>query len=149
VGAAVTANTAISAQLGVRIDEVSAGSQEQAAGIEQISKANTQMHQVTQSTAANAEESASASEELSAQAETMYAIVERLQSVVGTGYGQPDDRRHSRRQTPTQRSGPGRDLSALSSGVSRKTASAAQPAFVRSGRIDRSALPLDDDFKEF
>jgi len=53
----------------ILVDEVNLGSQEQARGIEQISKAVAQMDQVTQTTAANAEESASASEELSAQAE--------------------------------------------------------------------------------
>ena len=59
------------------------GSQEQARGIEQISKAVAQMDQVTQSTAANAEESASASEELSAQAEALNQIVMQLRTMVG------------------------------------------------------------------
>ena len=52
------------------VDEITAASSEQAQGIEQITKAISQMDQVTQSTASNAEESASASEELSAQAES-------------------------------------------------------------------------------
>jgi methyl-accepting chemotaxis protein len=41
------------------------------------------MDQVTQSNAANAEESASASEELSAQAEELSQIVRELQNMVG------------------------------------------------------------------
>ena len=65
------------------VDEVNLGSQEQARGIEQISKAVAQMDQVTQSTAASAEQSASASEELSAQAEALKGIVVGLQAMVG------------------------------------------------------------------
>ncbi|MFP4052353.1 MAG: methyl-accepting chemotaxis protein [Phycisphaerae bacterium] len=65
------------------VTEIAAASNEQAAGIEQISTAVTQMDQVTQSNAANAEESASASEELSAQAEELQTIVQELQSMVG------------------------------------------------------------------
>jgi methyl-accepting chemotaxis protein len=64
------------------VDEVNLGSQEQARGIEQISKAITQMDRVTQSTAASAEEGASASEELSAQAEAMQQAVTKLSRLV-------------------------------------------------------------------
>jgi len=60
------------------VDEITAASSEQAQGIEQITKAISQMDQVTQSTASNAEESASASEELSAQAESMKEAVQGL-----------------------------------------------------------------------
>src|SRR5450432_1882345 len=69
------------------VDDVEASSKEQAQGIEQISKAVAQMGQVTQKTAANAEESASASEELTAQSQAVLAVVERLQSLVGAGSG--------------------------------------------------------------
>ena len=67
------------------VDEVNLGSQEQARGIEQISKAVAQMDGVTQTTAASAEESASASEQLSAQAEALKGIVASLQLLVGKG----------------------------------------------------------------
>ena len=70
------------------VDEVEVSSQEQAQGIDQISKAVAQMDQVTQRTAASAEESASASEELNAQSRAMLAVVERLQALVGSGSGQ-------------------------------------------------------------
>ena len=60
------------------VDEITAASSEQAQGIEQITKAISQMDQVTQSTASNAEESASAAEELSAQAESMKEAVQGL-----------------------------------------------------------------------
>jgi methyl-accepting chemotaxis protein/methyl-accepting chemotaxis protein-1 (serine sensor receptor) len=67
------------------VDEVNLGSQEQARGIQQISKAIEQMDRVTQSTAASAEEGASASEELSAQAEAMDQAVRKLSRLVDAG----------------------------------------------------------------
>ena len=69
------------------VDEVEASSKEQAQGIEQISKAVAQMDQVTQRTAANAEESASASQELKGQAQSLMAVVEQLKDLVGGGSG--------------------------------------------------------------
>ncbi|HEX5228350.1 MAG TPA: methyl-accepting chemotaxis protein [Bryobacteraceae bacterium] len=66
------------------VDEVHLGSQEQARGIEQISKSIAQMDQVTQNTAASAEQSASASEQLSAQAEAMHRSVQQIASLVGS-----------------------------------------------------------------
>ena len=64
------------------VDEVNLGSQEQARGIEQISKAILQMDQVTQGTAASAEQGASASQQLSAQAEAMDHAVRKLSRLV-------------------------------------------------------------------
>jgi methyl-accepting chemotaxis protein/methyl-accepting chemotaxis protein-1 (serine sensor receptor) len=75
--------TASSTQVKTLVDEVDTGSQEQARGIEHISTAVGQMEQVTQRSAANAEETAAASEELAGQARGLQAIVERLRSVVG------------------------------------------------------------------
>ena len=65
------------------VSEVSSASEEQAQGIEQVNTAITQMDKVTQSSAANAEESASASEELSAQAVDLNNMVEVLINIVG------------------------------------------------------------------
>ncbi|MDP6546391.1 MAG: CHASE3 domain-containing protein [Phycisphaerae bacterium] len=64
------------------VGEIAAASNEQSQGIEQINTAVGQMDSVTQSNAANAEESASASEELSAQAEQLSGMVVNLQAVV-------------------------------------------------------------------
>jgi methyl-accepting chemotaxis protein len=69
------------------VGEISAASNEQAQGIDQINTAVGQMDQVTQSNAANAEESASASEELSAQAEQLSGMVDQLQTMVGGSSG--------------------------------------------------------------
>ncbi len=62
--------------------EIAAASEEQAQGIEQVNTAVAQMDRVTQSNAANAEESASASEELSAQAKELMEMVGMLITVV-------------------------------------------------------------------
>jgi methyl-accepting chemotaxis protein len=64
------------------IGEVSAASEEQSKGIEQIGTAVTEMDKLTQSNAANAEESASASEELAAQAKELGDMVQILVGIV-------------------------------------------------------------------
>lgn len=65
------------------VAEISAASQEQAEGVNQINSAVRQMDMVTQQNASSAEESAAASEELSAQAESLTDIVEDLTKIVG------------------------------------------------------------------
>ena len=68
--------------------EVASATREQAQGIMQINTAVGQMDKVTQSNAANAEETAAASEELNAQAATMkQAVAELLELVGGTAAG--------------------------------------------------------------
>ncbi len=64
------------------VDEVNLGSQEQAGGVQQISRSILEMQDVTQKTAAQAEESAAAGEELSSQAESMKIAVDRLRGLV-------------------------------------------------------------------
>jgi methyl-accepting chemotaxis protein len=64
------------------VRDMAASSREQAKGVSQISTAVTQMDQVTQSNAANAEETAASSEELSAQAENLTGIVRDLSRLV-------------------------------------------------------------------
>ena len=62
--------------------DVSQGGEEQSRGVKQISDALTSMEQITQRTAASAEESASASQELRAQASSMQEIVKALDILV-------------------------------------------------------------------
>jgi hypothetical protein len=64
------------------VGEVSAASDEQAKGVEQVNTAVAQMDKVTQSNAASAEESASAGEELSAQARELQEHVNVLVGMV-------------------------------------------------------------------
>jgi methyl-accepting chemotaxis protein/methyl-accepting chemotaxis protein-1 (serine sensor receptor) len=155
VAGAISSITESAAKVKTLVDEVNLGSQEQARGIEQIAKAIAQMEQVTQKNAANAEESASAGEELSGQAETMKSVVGELQTMVG-GTAQNVDRatpgQHRARPKPTavpKSNNQSRGLTAFQAAVSRKAAPVADREPVAAGRLDRSSLPLDDDFKEF
>ncbi len=68
---------------GELVGEIAAASQEQALGIEQVSRAVSDMDRVVQQNCANAEESASASEEMSSQAEQMKEYVSGLLNLVG------------------------------------------------------------------
>jgi methyl-accepting chemotaxis protein len=76
------------AKAGELVGEITAASNEQAQGIEQINRAAGQMDKVVQQNAANAEESASAAEEMNAQAEHMKAFVDELASIVGANASQ-------------------------------------------------------------
>ena len=76
----IVTNTTKSADI---ISEIAAASREQAEGINQVTKAVTQMDQVTQQNSAAAEESASSSEELASQAENIKDIVGTLVALVG------------------------------------------------------------------
>lgn len=67
------------------ISDISNTSGEQSEGIQQITKAINQIDDVTQSTAANAEESAAASEELSAQAESLKHTVDQMTVLINGG----------------------------------------------------------------
>jgi len=75
----VAASVAKSSEL---VGEISAASDEQSRGIEQINKAVADMDKSVQETVANAEESASASEEMNAQAYQMKDFVAELKSLV-------------------------------------------------------------------
>ncbi len=71
------------AKVKLLVDQVSVGSGEQASGIAGISKSVERIEQVTQSTAASAEQSASASGEMAAQADGLNEIVKQLQTLLG------------------------------------------------------------------
>ena len=69
-------------QVNALVDEVRSASNEQARGVKQITAALAQMQQVTQQTAASAEEGAAAGEELSSQTRAMKTTVAHLASMV-------------------------------------------------------------------
>ena len=81
-------------KVGELVGEIAAASKEQAQGIDQVSKAVTEMDTVTQKNAATAEESASAAEELSAQSAVMLEVVERLATLVKGGQSSGADGQH-------------------------------------------------------
>lgn len=64
------------------VAEITAASQEQSQGIDQVNRAVSEMEKVIQQNAANAEESAAAAEELNAQSEQMRAYVDDLRQLV-------------------------------------------------------------------
>ncbi len=75
-------------KIGGLVSEISAASNDQAQGIEQINKAVSEMDKVVQKNAASAEESASASEEINGQANKMKKFVADLVTLAGSnGYG--------------------------------------------------------------
>jgi len=85
VQSAMEANNKIAAAVKVETDQIRVASEEQARGIAQIAEAVGQMNQLTQHTAAQAEESASAAEELSAQTLGRKEVVARLTATVVGG----------------------------------------------------------------
>jgi methyl-accepting chemotaxis protein len=90
VAGSVRSVTDVSSRVQTLVEEVNLGSQEQYRGIEQVAKAITQMEQVTQRAAANAQESAAAGEELNAQSRAMNEMVARLTALIGGGASAPD-----------------------------------------------------------
>jgi len=82
VAEAIRAITESAAQVKGLIGQVNTGGQEQSKGIEQIARALVQIDQVTQTTAANAEENAAAGKQLCAQSEALRSVAEKLSALV-------------------------------------------------------------------
>ncbi len=149
VAEVIRAITESATQVKTLVDEVNMGSQEQARGIEQISKAVAQMDQVTQTTAASAEESASASEELSAQAQALNHIVVELGTLVGASTQKaslaPGTVHRDREIRPVST----RSLSALKSAAAPRQPK--QPTAVGASvgkKFEPNQLPPEDNFGE-
>ena len=131
------------------VAEVSSASREQTQGITQVNTAVGQMDKVTQSNAANAEESAAAAEELNAQAQAMKESVTELLKLVGgrenseaIGAGTtavPVRAKEARVAAPVAK----RHATIHGNGHAR---TASLSAGVANGR---SEIPLDGDFKDF
>ena len=134
------------------VAEIAAASNEQAQGIEQINTAVAQMDQVTQSNAANSEESASASEELSAQAEEMQRMVMELVTMVGGNNGNGDT--HGKRiakTIPVQRASQPRGATMKQIMPDRRTTTSIVKAKQVKNVIEPELIiPLDnDDLEDF
>jgi methyl-accepting chemotaxis protein/methyl-accepting chemotaxis protein-1 (serine sensor receptor) len=82
VAATIRGIAADSAELEKLVDEVNLGSQEQTSGIARITKAIAEIDQVTQATAATAEESAGACVVLSNQASAINLVLMRLKALI-------------------------------------------------------------------
>lgn len=146
VAAAIRGIAQDSTKIQVLVDEVNVASQEQSRGIEQVAKSITQMEQLTQRSAASAQESASASTELTAQAESVKGILERLTSMVG-GQAEASYSASGTRSRVRAFSGPaqtGSSLAALHTAASAGNRS--EPAMAASSRLEtRKEFPLQDN----
>ena len=155
VAKAIQTITEQSAQVRTLVDEVHLGSKEQTRGIEQIGKSMVQIEQITQKSAASAEESASAAEQLSAQSTGLKDIVVHLNSLVGNSGTTTTHIRHSRPPSPKpQAPAMGVSLSALRSAVTKNTA-VKQPEMARmspgssTGSSPEDVFPMESNFTEF
>jgi methyl-accepting chemotaxis protein len=83
VASAIQRITGTFTRISTLVDEVNLGSKEQTDGIAHVRRALSQMEQVSQGTAANAEEGAAAAEQLNAQSEAMKEVVARLNAMAG------------------------------------------------------------------
>ena len=146
VAVAIRAITEEAGNIKVLVDDVNMGSQEQARGIDQIGKALTQMEQVTQKTAANAEECASAAEELNAQSVTLKDIVERLNAMVGGGSGS-NHNSGSQRKRPAQRVSDNRD--SAKGLMARKPADDGADFFPVAAKAGKNSSTSELEFEEF
>lgn len=139
VAQAIRVITSDSSRIKVLVDEVNLGSEEQSRGLDQISKAIVQMEQVTQTTAANAEEGAAAAEELNAQSEALKDVVSHVNAMVNSGDG-----RNVRR--------PARGMRSRRLGVKRTSGSTHSAESSGSGpghTDDDVAFPMGPTLREF
>jgi len=128
------------------VAEVAGASREQTQGITQINTAVSQMDKVTQSNAANAEESAAAAEELNAQAATMKQSVNELLQLVG-GAQQTGQSYAPARNVPTI-SRPTAPMNHHTNGNGNGRSRAAAPV-TTNGNGRHSEIPMEGDFKDF
>jgi methyl-accepting chemotaxis protein len=133
------------------VTEVAGATREQTDGITQVNTAVGQMDKVTQSNAANAEESAAAAEELNSQAELMkQSVAELLQLVDGqpaaAGW-QPNV--HSVENKNFQAARPQSKRPAPTNGHANGNGQAPAAAGWSTTAKRRGEIPLDGDFKDF
>jgi methyl-accepting chemotaxis protein len=152
---AISEETAIVLRL---VEDVSLGSQEETRGIEQVSKAVVQMEQVTQNSAAGAEEGAAAAEQLNAQSEAMKDVVHRLSAMVG-GTSTVTERqpvrssgsRLPKNSSPSSlRAHSNSGLIAIRKAVASKSSKMPERKPVPTPvKREHDVFPMDEEFKEF
>jgi methyl-accepting chemotaxis protein len=87
VASSIHAVTLDSTKVKELVDQINVASNEQTRGINQIARAISQMEEVTQASAASADQSAAAAQELTAQSSRLNEIVDSLTLVIGGGNG--------------------------------------------------------------
>jgi methyl-accepting chemotaxis protein len=129
-----------SGKMGELVAEIAASSKEQNEGIQQVSRAVTEMDKVVQQNAANAEESASASEEMNAQAEQMKDMVGELVAMVGGATRQSNVHRIEYTAGARAKAAMPEYKKTTTTPSSRATGKAVDP---------NQIIPLDDEFADF
>jgi methyl-accepting chemotaxis protein len=130
------------------VAEVAGASKEQTQGITQVNTAVGQMDKVTQSNAANAEETAAAAEELNAQAETMKHSVAELLSLVG-GKARTASTKATVPAAKANRTHPASLSPKRSVSVKGNGHGFAAPALASAKSNRQNEIPLEGDFKDF
>ncbi len=134
------------------VAEVSSASREQNQGISQVNTAVGQMDKVTQSNAANAEESAAAAEELNAQAYAMKNSVTELLSLVDGNGASKGAAIATNTTAPVARS---KGIRPTASPVKRTTTIQGNghrtdtPVLSTTATARRNQIPMEGDFKDF
>ncbi len=145
-----TINDTISKVAGL-VDEISTASAEQAKGIEQINTGLAQIDQVTQTSAANADESANANRSLAEQATGLKAVANELNMLVG------QDVSNSNFGIKTQQD-KGNNKNQLKAGdqafhdIANESFKSKEPAnftYVPASAKAEEAIPFNEDFGEF
>ena len=142
------------------VAEIALASTEQAQGVQQVALAVSHMDKVTQSNAANAEETASASEELKSQAAAVCQTVAELQQLVGVSQGHNNPAETTKLESHQSKNLPATKLRPSAKLESAKSLASAPATSSRSGSSKSQAnnhharamaipLPEEGSFKDF
>ena len=139
------------------VDSINMSSTEQANGIEQVTKAMSEMEKVTEHNAASAGETAVAAEKLSDQAQSLTDIVHKLTVIVKGSNSGEGKAKHAHQEKeipdedeerPTQFKAIATEKAALKAVESRKLIKLEQSSGEMLVRAT-DEIPMRDDFKEF
>lgn len=127
------------------ISEITAASQEQSSGIDQVNKAIMQMDQTTQQNAALVEQAASSAQSMQQQAASLQREVDFFKTSGSGGAGESEPRQREALSSPAKSVAPAAQKSSPAP-ASRETF---EPAGVGSGKGPGQAARSNDDFEEF
>jgi methyl-accepting chemotaxis protein len=137
---------------GAQVDQLAAGSaqasQAQSENLDQINTAIGRMNQVTQNTAASAEESAAAAEQLRAQAQTMKDAVLELAKLAGGSQNVSGSQSLAVPGKTTRRSDVAR-LNGPANGKSKSSTNGHSAAKPVKRATAEASIPMGGDFREF
>ncbi len=129
------------------ISEISAASQEQSSGIDQVNRAIMQMDQTTQQNAALVEQAASSAQSMQHQAASLQREVDFFKTSSSGDAEAPTSRRSKSASSPAKSAAPAAKKSSASPAPAKKETRA--PAGVGAGTGAERRPRQDDDFEEF